>query len=186
MPGQHGAPRLRNRLVARTLTAATWLLGAWGLMVALWLVVSLVTGARIVIFETGSMGPAMPAGSAAISLPAPARDLRVGDVVTVARDGGLPVTHRIKRLGDMSGTGRDVVLQGDANAGPDPFPYHVTAPLRVLTSVPGLGAVVRATRTPALLAGATVIAAALVLSALWPAGRRTTGATTATSHRAAS
>ncbi|HEY1105973.1 MAG TPA: S26 family signal peptidase, partial [Agromyces sp.] len=70
----------------------------------------------IVLFRTGSMGPTIPAGSAALVREVPASSLAVGDVVTVDRPGRLPVTHRIVAIDDGSGPElRRLTLRGDAN-----------------------------------------------------------------------
>lgn len=134
-----------------------------------WLVFSLATGAQVVVFKTGSMSPTMPTGSAAISLPVTADQIRVGDVITVTRPGeSLPVTHRVVDLGPMDGPSREITLKGDANAEPDSRPYHVTQALRVRWAVPGLGPALAIVKTPAVMAVLTIVVAALIVAAFWP------------------
>ena len=64
----------------------------------------------VVLFRTGSMGPTIPAGSAALVRQVSADSVRVGDIVTVDRPGHLPITHRVV-LVDGSGPTRSLTLR---------------------------------------------------------------------------
>lgn len=146
-----------------------------GLLVLGWLAFSTATGATIIVFQTGSMSPTMPAGTAAVSLPVEAAELRVGDVVTVRRDdASLPVTHRVVEIAEVPGdpASRELVLQGDANASPDLARYTVQTTLRVAAAVPGGGAVLDVVRSPTALAAMTLVATLLVLWTFWPRAHR--------------
>lgn len=146
------------------------ILGLVGILVVGWYVFSLITGARLVVFMTGSMAPDLPAGSAAVSLPVPASELAVGDVVTVQRDdASLPVTHRIVEIepGADPAT-RLLSLQGDDNPVPDQFSYAVDEAHRLLIGAPHAGTVLDAVRSPGAIMALTAMVAALVLSAFWP------------------
>lgn len=154
---------------AHILAAITYFLASIGVIIVSWLAFSAVTGAQIVLFKTGSMSPTMPAGSAAISMPVAVSEIQVGDVVTVRRiAGNLLVTHRVVELGQFTDTGRELILQGDANSLPDSRPYDVSQALRILTPVPGLGEVVQVLRIPAVAGTMTVFVAAVVALTLWP------------------
>lgn len=145
-----------------------------GLLAVGWTVYAQHSDATIVVVETGSMTPTLPQGAAAIAVPVPAEDLRVGDVVTVRRDTATPwVTHRIAgiRPAEDAPTARSLLLQGDANDSPDPFRYDVTQALRVTHAAPHLGPVVEWIGTPLVRLGGVGLLALLMLWAF----RRGTG-----------
>ena len=121
-------------------------------------------GIRPVIFQSGSMSPAIPAGSLALAKDVPAKDLRVGDVVTV-RVGEGRVSHRIVDVTHHDPTAT-LHLQGDANDAPDEQTYEVSTVPRMLVSVPAAGGVLAwLTRNPGIfvVAGYAAIFLALVL-----------------------
>lgn len=146
------------------------LAGLVGLACILWLLASSLFGASLVVFRTGSMAPTMPTGTAAIAVPVAGTDITVGDVVMVARDGGLPVTHRVMSVDPDPGVEGGVVLalRGDANDVNDPAMYNVTEAVKIVFPVPGLGTAVELSRTPLFLGTATMFVAALVVWAFWP------------------
>lgn len=119
-----------------------------------------VAGGRVIIFTSGSMSPAIPAGSVALTVPVPADTVVEGNVITVRRDDERLVTHRVQE----ATTSQDVTfvtLRGDANASDDPHPYTLQGPVqRVLWSVPGIGRLMAAAQSPWLLAP---VAALLIL-----------------------
>lgn len=132
-------------------------------------------GVRPVIFLSGSMSPAIPAGSLALTRLVPAADLRTGDVVAVPVGDKL-VTHRIVAITHHEGTAT-LRLRGDANASTDDQPSVVEAAPRVLLSVPHAGRLVAwFSRTPGVfvLAGYAGLLLALVLRQPAPgaSGRR--------------
>lgn len=91
---------------------------------------------------SGSMQPGIPVGAVVIGRPQPARDLRVGQVITypIPVDDHRVVTHRVVRI--LSG-GEHPVFQtkGDANDAPDPWVATATGATvsTVRGVVPGLG-----------------------------------------------
>ncbi|WP_461472760.1 S24/S26 family peptidase [Microbacterium sp. HJ5] len=126
---------------------------------------------RIILFSTGSMSPAIPAGSAAIVRSIPAADVRPGDVITVERPGRLPITHRATSVEPVEDAGPDlrrITMRGDANAVEDPFPYDVTTVRLVVLSVPGIAPAIATLGEPWVLGGLTVAATLLVLWVFWP------------------
>src|SRR5690349_919870 len=67
---------------------------ALGVTCLLMAVAAPLLGIRPLIFLSGSMGPGIPTGSLGIAKDTAARDLHVGDIVTVPLSRGY-VTHRI-------------------------------------------------------------------------------------------
>lgn len=126
----------------------------------------------LIMFRTGSMAPAITAGSVAVVRQVDAHQVRVGDVLTVDRPDALPVTHRVT---SVSGAGeqRTITMRGDANETEDPEPYTITQARRVIFAVPGLARPLALAGDPRVMAGITLAAAALVTWAFWPrTGRR--------------
>ncbi len=126
----------------------------------------------LIMFKTGSMSPAIPAGSLAVVREVPASEVRIGDVVTVDRPGQLPVTHRVTSSRMIDGTTAVLTLKGDANRVEDPAPYTISKVRAVLYSVPGIAYVVAGVSNPWVLGGTTVAVSALVTWALWPRPER--------------
>lgn len=167
-----------KKLVSRT---ATTLLVAAVLVVAAWFAFSAVSGATLVVFRTGSMSPAMPQGSVAVSVPVTADEIEIGDVVTVhGADRGLPVTHRVVevreatmavREKEIPANARELVLKGDDNDSVDMLPYVVTEARRAVFAVPALGSALMLLQSPLGMGVMTLVAGALTVWAFWP-GRR--------------
>lgn len=162
------SPRRRGAVRDAVITV----LGVVGILTIVWLVMSAALGLSIIVFVTGSMAPSLPTGSAAVVREIPASELAIGDVVTVPRpDSATPVTHRVVAIDAVPGNtpARSLVLRGDANTIDDPEPYVVEEVRRVIVGAPGAGWVVIAAKTPAAMAGITLVVAAAVAWALWPA-----------------
>ena len=160
---------VRHRPSLRDATVTT--VGTLGILAVVWLLVSWIFSLSVIVFVTGSMAPTMPTGTGAVIQTVPASELRVGDVVTVPRSlSGTPVTHRIVAIDDVPGNtdARSLVLRGDANTIDDPAPYVVEDARRVVVGAPGAGWVVIAAKTPAAMAGITLVVAGAVAWALWP------------------
>ncbi|MFL2001805.1 MULTISPECIES: signal peptidase I [unclassified Microbacterium] len=166
----HAAATPRRRDVVRDAVIAV--LGVVGILTIVWLVASAALGLSIIVFVTGSMGPSLPTGSAAVVREVAASELAVGDIVTVPRPNSTaPVTHRVVAIDGVPGNAqaRSLVLRGDANTIDDPDPYIVEDVRRVMVGAPGAGWVVIAAKTPAAMGGITLVVAAAVAWALWPA-----------------
>ncbi|WP_167132167.1 signal peptidase I [Paramicrobacterium chengjingii] len=144
-----------------------------GLVCIVLVVLSMVFHISLIMFKTGSMSPTIPQGSVAVVKEIPASEIVVGDVVTVDREGQLPITHRVISV-EGSGTERSITMQGDANDYPDPAPYEVTHVRTVLWSVPAIANVIVWMSNPFVLGGLTIGASILVTWAFWP--RRGTSA----------
>jgi signal peptidase I, archaeal type len=151
----------------------------FGALAVLLLVAALVVvlvggfGVSLVRLATGSMSPTYPADSVLLVQSVPAASVAPGDVVTVSRDGKVPITHRVVSV-TPGGTGAELVLRGDANDVDDPEPYHVVRVGRVIAGVPFGGAALAAVQSPLGLGIATMLVAGIALWAWWP--RREPGA----------
>lgn len=161
-----------------------WIAALGGVMCMLLVILAFTAHITLIMFSTGSMSPTIPAGSVAVVQRIDAAQIAVGDVVTVDREGELPVTHRVTAIEDGATTSeRLITLRGDANATEDAFPYAVTSVRIVLFSIPGIATAVAGMSNPVILGGLTLAATALVVWAFWPRshggsrGRRTRGAT---------
>ncbi|MFC0681218.1 signal peptidase I [Lysobacter korlensis] len=143
-------------------------------------VVPAATGATALTVLTGSMAPALPAGSVVVVRPAVAEEVRVGDVITYHPRPGEPavVTHRV--LGVISGSdGRVAFLtKGDANAAADPVPVVEEQVAGVAWySVPFVGTL-RVALDPHLAWLRPVLGAALVIAGALLMARRRLSRTT--------
>ena len=164
------AGRLGRAIKEIVLTIA----GLVGLLAIVWLACAMLFGLSIVVFKTGSMSPTIPTGSAAVVREVQASEIRVGDVITVQREGAtLPVTHRVVSVSahPADPAARTVELRGDANGANDLAPYTITEAKRVLASFPGFGEALGVMRSPFFLAVTTVAVALLTVWAFWPQRR---------------
>lgn len=161
-------PTTRRSLLRRlgdwTLTA----LAAAGALCIIAVIAAFAFNITLIMFSTGSMSPAIPAGSVAVVREVPATEIDVGDVVTVERPNALPITHRVTEILDRGGAQVTFTMQGDANDQPDPAPYTTDTVRLVLFSVPGLATVISGLQDPVALGVITVLAAILVTWAFWP------------------
>ena len=132
------------------------------------LVASVAFGVGLIMFKTGSMSPGMPAGSLAVVREIPAREIRVGDVITLDRVNELPITHRVTSVLPEEGEFRAITMRGDANLSDDASAYVVDRGRIVMWSMPGLSNVVVWFSNPLVLGGLSVGTALLVTWAFWP------------------
>lgn len=81
-----------------------------------------ILGYRVLTVLSGSMSPHVPAGALIVTRPAPAGDLRVGDVITYRSPGAqsIVLTHRVVELVEP-GVEPLVRTKGDANDAVDPW-----------------------------------------------------------------
>ncbi|WP_372968435.1 signal peptidase I [Microbacterium sp.] len=150
-----------------------WVAAIAGTACMVLVILAFTANITLIMFRTGSMSPTIPAGSVAVVQRVPAADIEVGDVVTVDREGALPVTHRVTSVAPGSGGAERVItMRGDANAADDPYPYTVRSVRVVLFSVPGIATVIVAMGHPYVLGGLTLAATALVVWAFWPRSGR--------------
>ena len=143
-------------------------LAAGGALCLLLVVLAVAFQVTLIMFKTGSMSPTIPAGSLAVVREIPARDVRIGDVVTVDRAGALPVTHRVTSVQPAADGQRTITMKGDANRDPDPLPYTVERVRLVIAHVPELARVVGWFSDARVMGGIAVVAAGVVTWAFWP------------------
>ena len=155
---------------ALTLALAVGVLGFLGLAVG-----PHVFGYRTAVMLTGSMTGTIDRGDVVVSVPRPAQDVEVGDILTFR----APVADRhleTHRVIDVRHTGDgtvDVRTQGDANDAVDPWRATITDDTVWETAfvVPELGHVVQAVRATVVRYGAVWVALAgvvlLGLSLIW-------------------
>ncbi|WP_324014093.1 signal peptidase I [Microbacterium sp. JZ37] len=164
------AQGIRRRTPARFLGDVLLTLAALAGTVCIVLVVlAYLFDITLIMFRTGSMAPTIPSGSVAVVQRVPAASLDVGDVVTVDREGQLPVTHRITSIDPgASADERVITMRGDANEQDDVAPYAITTARIVLFSVPGIAPLIASFGDPRVLGGLSIGAALLVGWAFWP------------------
>lgn len=141
-----------------------------GVFCILLAVASFTFGIKPIIFRSGSMSPAIQTGALAISQTVEAKDLAVGDIVTVKTDAGVRVTHRVKDLTFTDGKA-SMVLKGDANKTPDDHVYVVQSADRVLFDIPKAGYVVSWLSGPTGIFAGGLLAGLLLLTAFGPGTR---------------
>lgn len=144
--------------------------GALGGLLCIALAVAALLGVRPLVFQSGSMSPAIEAGALAFAREAPAADLETGDIVSVIDAAGVRVTHRLV-ASEGTGAERALTLRGDANAQPDREPYVVTRADRVIFDVPYAGHVVSAMTHPAALLAVGALIPVLLYLGFGPSSR---------------
>lgn len=139
---------------------------------------------RTATMLTGSMAPDIEAGDIVLTVPEPASQVQVGDVLSYH----IPVgdhrveTHRVIEVLTASDGSPAIRTQGDANPGTDPWTATLDGDTvwQVKGSVPYVGDAIRLLRTPALgttlLYGAPTVLVLWILAAIWgrprdPAGQ---------------
>ncbi|KQU28060.1 MULTISPECIES: signal peptidase I [unclassified Rhodococcus (in: high G+C Gram-positive bacteria)] len=168
MSTRHAAPPRRRSAFSRLGDAVLNVLALGGVVCIVLVVLSFTLNISLIMFKTGSMAPTMPTGSLAVVREVPADSVVPGDVVTIARVGELPVTHRVVETSPGRDGATFLELKGDANEYEDPAGYDVTEVRKVLWSVPGLAKVVVWFSSPLVLALLTLSMAALVVAMFWP------------------
>ncbi|GAB2622178.1 hypothetical protein GCM10027067_37820 [Pseudactinotalea suaedae] len=162
------AAPLPRRILTRLGSMLLTVLALLGLGCIVLVILGWTMNMSLIMFSTGSMAPAIPAGSVALVQEVPATDIDVGDVVTVDRPGQLPVTHRVTEILETDGDLVTFTMQGDANADPDVHPYTAEAVRLVHGHVPGIANLVAGFQNPVILGALTIGAAFLVTWAFWP------------------
>jgi signal peptidase len=159
-------------VVTRCLLILSMAVGAGSLAI---LVLERHAGYNTAVILSGSMRPGMPVGTLVVSAPAPAADIRAGDVITFHPPGvAVTVTHRVIAVlpAPSAGTPPTLVTKGDANPGPDPWRVAAIGVIqRMRVHVPELGYTAIALQTHAVRFALVVVPAlafgALLLFELW-------------------
>lgn len=123
---------------------------------------------------TGSMQPSMPVGSMVVTTPMPARDVRVGNVITyrIPVDDRRVVTHRVVEV--VRGGDQPVVrTKGDANKNPDSWVAELKGGTvwKASVTVPKVGYALEWLRQPRskqlLVLAIPLLVGALLLRDIW-------------------
>ena len=134
-----------------------------------------VLGYRTSTMLTGSMAPGIVPGDVVVTMPRPAQDVAVGDVISYR----IPIedqrveTHRVVEVIRGEDGSVAVKTQGDANENIDPWVATIEGDTvwEVQAVVPGVGEVIRALRTPVVQHGVLWVALAgvvgLGISSIW-------------------
>ncbi|MFB9376647.1 signal peptidase I [Kineococcus gynurae] len=128
------------------------------------------SGVRLVPILTGSMTPAVPAGSLVLTTPLDGTDVQVGDVVAFQPPDpyrlpdARPVMHRVVAIEDTA-SGTAFRTKGDANGLVDPWLVPATSSGldRAWIDVPHVGRLAAAGRLPL----AAMLLGAFLLVRLW-------------------
>lgn len=156
--------RFWNWMLDTVSTVLCWI-GVIG--IAVWMS-GIVFGTSVILFATGSMSPAIPQGSAVLSVATKAVDLHVGDVVTVDRGPDqLPISHRITHIEKVPGQpdARSITIRGDANNFEDSDPYVVTSVPRVVLIAPYAAYVLEVLADPRMTIAIGITVVLLILRA---------------------
>lgn len=151
----------------RTITrvAATLFAGLAALAVFSYLAL-LVLGYRPAAVYSGSMVPTLKVGAVALDRTIPARDVKVGDVITFTDPfvRNRLVTHRVVRIFHTH-KGLAYRTKGDANAARDPWTIRLPGRVgRVSFSIPYAGYALWYLHTREVRSGFIVVAALLLLT----------------------
>lgn len=158
-----------NRLRKGIAEALLWLAAVAGLICIGLVILAYSMNISLILFRTGSMEPTIPPGSVAVVREIEAHEVEIGDVLTVEREGQLPVTHRVTSVvAGKDDAERVITMQGDANEAEDPYPYVITEASTTLFSIPGLAQPVHQLGNPLVLGSLTLGASLLVGWAFWP------------------
>ncbi|MGH3435983.1 MAG: signal peptidase I [Sciscionella sp.] len=159
----HRGRRIGN--IASTVAVGVFVVAAVALALALTLVPA-IAGGRTLTVLTGSMRPAIPAGSVVVVRPVAPESLVVGDVITYATIDPVSghdelVTHRVAELRP----GGVFITKGDANRVPDSRPVAASQVRgKVWYHIPIVGELRGDLVSPA---GAAYAGAALLLAFGW-------------------
>lgn len=149
----------------KILNIATWAVAATLLLFAGALLLPRAAGLETYAVLTGSMQPAISAGSLVYTEKVQRQELAVGDVVIFQMASGTVVTHRIAAI-DKGG---NFTTKGDANNVPDMAPVAPSQVIgRVKFHLPVLGTVCEALKTRTGILAASGVLIVLILSVFLP------------------
>jgi signal peptidase len=113
-----------------------------------------VFGYRTSTMLTGSMSPGINPGDVVVTVPQPAKDIAVGDVISyhIPLEDHRVETHRVIEVTRDPAGRLAVVTKGDANTDKDPWVATLEGDTvyEVKAVIPHLGSAIRALRTPAV------------------------------------
>ena len=130
---------MRHPRIARTAREVLLTTGAvLGVICIVFTILGFAFGLKPLIFQSGSMSPAIATGDLGFARSVPAADLRTGDVVSVINAAGERITHRLVDVAQQDDL-RQLTLKGDANEAPDAEVYTVSKADRIIFHVPKAG-----------------------------------------------
>jgi signal peptidase len=161
---------------------ATWVLVGVSVLGLLVFGIGPQTGAyRTLTVLSGSMTPTFRPGDVVIATSKPPKDVRVGDVIVfTSPDSHATTTHRVIKI-IHGGVLPEVQTKGDANNAPDPFQLQLQGNelWYMRASVPKVGYVIHALRTPwmmVLAMGCLLFLALAWVWGIWSSGAAPLGA----------
>ncbi|MBY6676671.1 signal peptidase I [Rhodococcus sp. BP-241] len=166
MSGHHRQPEKREHSVIRELALTVG--AALGVLCMTAAVAAALFSITPLVFQSGSMSPAIDTGALALARTVPATDVRAGDIVTVEREDGSRLTHRVDDIQGSTSDSVTMILKGDANDFPDSNPYTVTEVDRVFAHVGTLGWAVAWLSSPTAIVAGGLLVGLLVLIAWKP------------------
>lgn len=129
-------------------SAVLWCSAVVGVISILAFAVVMLFGLKPAVVISGSMEPTLPVGSLILTKATAASQVDVGAIVTVPRDDGTLVTHRVVDIDRPDDGPFALTLRGDANESNDAAPYLVTEAGTHVLTIPVLGHIAMAVRTP--------------------------------------
>jgi signal peptidase I len=160
-------------LLRRTADVALTALAIGGALCIVSITFGAILGVTPLVVRSGSMAPGIPVGSLVVVRPVDAAEVRPGDVVSVEREDGTRVTHRVVEVEPGPGLLTRLELQGDANSSPDAEPALASSVDRLVMAIPLGGSVLqRLVSPPAQFVGGVLTGAALLWSYGPPTVRR--------------
>jgi signal peptidase I len=164
---RHG---FRQRLGSAAMTALA-LLGALTLLST---AAAAALDLRPLIVRTGSMEPSVPVGAMVMVRPVPSDRVEPGAVVSVVREDGTRITHRVVAV-EGDGPLRRLTTQGDANVDPDAEQVTAAQVDQLVLTLPFAGRLLQATQTPHALFVIGVLSGAALLRIFGPPTARQVG-----------
>jgi signal peptidase len=173
-------PRTNEGRAARSIRRSVSMLTTTLMVLAMLAFLALAIGPRLMGYQTltmltGSMAPLINPGDVVVTVPVPAGEIKVGDIITYH----IPVedqrveTHRVTEVTPNPDGTIAVQTKGDANNGVDPWTATITGATvdRHLATIPHLGTIIRTAREPfvmnILMYGAPTVLVIGMLATIW-------------------
>ncbi|GAA1789735.1 hypothetical protein GCM10009712_41390 [Pseudarthrobacter sulfonivorans] len=173
-------PRTNEGRAARIIGRSVSILTTTLMVLAMLTFLAMAIGPRLMGYQTltmltGSMAPLINPGDVVVTVPVPAREINVGDIITYH----IPVedqrveTHRVTEVTTNPDSTIAVQTKGDANNGVDPWTATITGTTvdRHVATIPHLGTIIRTAREPLvmniLMYGAPTILVIGMLASIW-------------------
>lgn len=146
-----------------------WLGAIIGVVTVSISVLSIMGIVQPLVVSTGSMSPSFEAGSFILSTQKPASSVETGDIITVPRNDGVLVTHRVVSVEKVDNGLFSIIMKGDANEDRDIDPYVVKEVGKPLAIVPYAGQVVAALNNNRFII-VSLLAGSILIGLIWGTG----------------